>query len=1671
MNEKIILIVFILLAILVYSDNISVDHFDIQSQDFVFDSETYILFLNSSFNHTGSNKIYFMGSAQTLKASGNPSTDLYMNISVDGVTYVDKKIRTISGIDDRGVFSIPIFEFNASTSQHNITIQVREDGLGSVNLSNFKLHILEQSNSGSDNISIVLNSDEALYNSQLYVNVLNFTVEKFANTSTYFDLTDKISINSGTSSNSPSCYLVNSITSEKTPEYYRFLSSTTDSGSTGITYKSNSNTTGNETWKLFCKSSDTDTINSSVTFFALPTTDDSGNIVASFGNSTNTSVSISGSSNKIISYSNHELLNSTHLEVTGSVYIQSTSAKQDNSDSPLIYINNTGNDGSCYKQFFRSLDSNNDIGAIKFYLSCSNLTLGSFQNITMYIDVASGETLDVLGATISGIESNEITVTDTPVPCIDNDGDGFNESIINGSCATLTTIDCDDTNSSYAPIEDGEALSLSRKLCLNEYNHPNGHDIGDNDVKIYMNNATLDGDGSNDGFFNNNYDGFEISGGTIQNYSILIKLWNPNNFEIKNVNFGAYDSIGIFMNAAKWGNITDNNFTERGSSGNIYMDTAFNYNISVLRNTFSASSTDFLNDQFGLTGDSEFSYNIISGGMKYKVSSAFNMNITGNNFTKTSSTASLLSLSNVSSSLITDNILNNTRILLTLYSQNNTIENNTLYNTTTSQSIYLEKFSDGNRICNNIINVTDKGVRLWNSSGNTICYNTIEKTVTADGNDDYDTGIILEFNSNGNLIEWNNLTDMGTQGIKFMLSNDTRIYNNSIHMMSLSDRTGWKGSDYWDPRGCIAGLILTKSWIGDSTEVNTDNYTNRLIGFRSSNATILDNTCTGENMEDLKLQGILDVIHDYDSSEYYKWNFSLPTYLLPFEEHFINVSVHQVYNWQGGDNFVDRNNTLFRNGYMGTYWTNYTLQDVKSTFTQTNTTQNMGLEWFSPSANQDYEVDLDELWILYPFTSGSVFPKTATTTTFESWYKVDWYTRGWIPIGNHNTGIDCNYGTTYGASDMANNAIVTMSGRNNILMANCIFNAQNNSIRTMTLDGGNTGFVENFTMIEGSLFIQDIDSWKLNNFNVSGLQNQVATFRTAHNNTLSNFSFACATPKLPQESIRVDGSQNNTLTDGNIGENCTDGMRFDDQTISPDYNNLTRLIFASKWGANNTDVSVELLNDGLQITEGSNNRFIDLQFYNWGHSTIYINNRGTSFSANDNLFQNIYIRDNTSTYDRGLNFDGYLGRASYNVVNNVTIINTTAPNQLNGDYNNYTNILIENVANSLRDLPTETGQGVALEVYCANCVSENNNYINITIVNSASYPFYILTNATNITVENLNISDSNKEAEVFFWNNVNSSITTVATFKDTITDNGIMRYRTRIDYPNVGVEFQIDESSEKYHMLNLSNGAIFRWLGDSEKNINLTNATIMTRPFTVFDCFNSSGDSPMPKILPGEAVTGFVNLPFQSGQNTTCIEYNSTEQPDVDAFSSINTHFDWSYNVVSKELRVTFYGSGNMTIGNLLSIANQYGYYAVVDNGTETYFNTIQNYTMTTPNQEYRFYQNHGFSGQSGSGQNGGSGGGSGSPPATTTTTSTTTTTTLADDDVPNIIIRTIEALRDLFKIESDSKIDTGLLSISENPDFIKTKPFFDMQRVIIVITILLTILIVVAGGLWLKKR
>jgi len=420
----------------------AINHFDVVIPDIIFDSATYTTIFNTTFNLTTADTLYPHGSLNIKKQTLPQASDVYMKFSLNGDDLFDSKLRTVQSTSDIGAVTIPLSNKTGSIGENTGVIQVRDTGNGAISLSNFEVHTLTDKSERGGSIQINTQTTSFSFaNQPTYVNVANFTVPVTGNGSIYVDVGHKFN---GTGATTPTCYVTDGVTTSA--EYSSAITGTGQTKSSGTQSWANTSYSSDVDFMVYCKNDNTETVGNTVSVLSFVAADGDGSKIKGFNNF-NSSVTpatpqtLTAGTYNLLQEDNYLVQAGDEVEISFTLVAQSTSGSQ----TAYIYVNATNGITTLSKNLSRYYANNADIGTSKLVTSIDVDTLDTY-NISAWLVVPAGETLNVLSESMAGFEVTNLNLTQGNVPPIVDIITPTDNSIVFSAAGTIayTAIDPND---------------------------------------------------------------------------------------------------------------------------------------------------------------------------------------------------------------------------------------------------------------------------------------------------------------------------------------------------------------------------------------------------------------------------------------------------------------------------------------------------------------------------------------------------------------------------------------------------------------------------------------------------------------------------------------------------------------------------------------------------------------------------------------------------------------------------------------------------------------------------------------------------------------------------------------------------------------------------------------------------------------------------------------------------------------------------------------------------------------------------------------------------------------------------------------------------------------------------------------------------------------------------
>ena len=391
--------------------NTTVKHAEVTIADTIVDGNTYVLYSNSSFNATDQTQVIFTGGGQVNKQTGGSPSDLYTRIKFNNTIIYDRLTRIVTKAEDRGTAQIFPFNFTVPSGENYVSIEFREDGVNTLSIPLFELHAFKPESGQSNPLPFQVTSlNNATFSSLTPLNIFNFSLGKADNSSMYIDIVQEIK-KPTSPEDTVTCFANNTNTGQQTLNWTQFLVSNTARGMTGMNIISDKNNLS-EDWEIYCNSEMGETIDTNITVFMMDMADTLNNTVI-FDQVSNESVVGLTAGENIMQSSLITPRTDSQLTGVATFVIQSTSGGQEGIFTPSFFVNISS--GEVCGLYQRSTTQDKDIQTAKFYYAC-NVTKDVETNVSWWVNVTTGNTLNVRSFSSSIFETEQLNITAINIP-------------------------------------------------------------------------------------------------------------------------------------------------------------------------------------------------------------------------------------------------------------------------------------------------------------------------------------------------------------------------------------------------------------------------------------------------------------------------------------------------------------------------------------------------------------------------------------------------------------------------------------------------------------------------------------------------------------------------------------------------------------------------------------------------------------------------------------------------------------------------------------------------------------------------------------------------------------------------------------------------------------------------------------------------------------------------------------------------------------------------------------------------------------------------------------------------------------------------------------------------------------------------------------------------------
>lgn len=383
---------------------------------FIFDTSTYIEGFAGTFNTSTFNESFVLITSLNVRnaALGAGTVQPFINISVDGVQIVEEQLSTVSwsagGLDIKATGTPPQNFTVENTGEHNITIEYRRTGTPRpIVASNIDLSLGKLQTEQNGTVAFTIADISGSTSSATLDEIQNFSIEfPGANGTDYY--LPSFSLTSDGATDAVCAFFEEG--TRISPFIVRTLSAT--GTGTGALPFFDGVIQGSHNTTLKCLSTQGATVTVAGKFLHFALVDNSNNTVQGFQNSnpntnwTNT-VTYGAGVNLLANDSYTFADNGDSLFIAASVSFNSTAGEI----NPRFIVNTTLSTDCAQK----NRTSGGDVGNMFVYFVCKDSpSKGDQVNITLYVDVPAGASIEVFDESLSGFElkSFDITTTNTP---------------------------------------------------------------------------------------------------------------------------------------------------------------------------------------------------------------------------------------------------------------------------------------------------------------------------------------------------------------------------------------------------------------------------------------------------------------------------------------------------------------------------------------------------------------------------------------------------------------------------------------------------------------------------------------------------------------------------------------------------------------------------------------------------------------------------------------------------------------------------------------------------------------------------------------------------------------------------------------------------------------------------------------------------------------------------------------------------------------------------------------------------------------------------------------------------------------------------------------------------------------------------------------------------------
>ena len=417
-----------------FYENVSLLNAQIDIDDVILSSTTNVVLFNGTVNLTEPHHFTAKGAGGLIGTTGG-TVSVNIQMDVAGVTIIDEVVGSVSLASDRKQFTVSMNDTLVQNGTSIITVYGRTSVNKAVQIYSLEFFGDTDVTNSDEEVSHYHNSSQFSFSNVGFENIENFTFDKNGHNSSI--VLDFKTTQQASGAGSVSCYLKNQISGEVSPTTTNYISGAAETRSGGINWIPNP-TSGDDVLEMWCASLGGATVDLNTTIYIFDSRTVGGNFIGNFQNQTQIN-GLSGS-DQLITYYNYTVLDNSKVDILATVVFESTSGSQTGTSAPMIWVNSSNDSINCLEEYNRSFTASSRPGVVKFYVACSNVSEGISYPFNLYASIAGGETMNILNASLSGFETEELNITNLIVSPVVSFYNPINGSTINENETIIVNI-------------------------------------------------------------------------------------------------------------------------------------------------------------------------------------------------------------------------------------------------------------------------------------------------------------------------------------------------------------------------------------------------------------------------------------------------------------------------------------------------------------------------------------------------------------------------------------------------------------------------------------------------------------------------------------------------------------------------------------------------------------------------------------------------------------------------------------------------------------------------------------------------------------------------------------------------------------------------------------------------------------------------------------------------------------------------------------------------------------------------------------------------------------------------------------------------------------------------------------------------------------------------------